>query len=94
VPETWLIPRDVARDAQGNVLDRNEPVLAGCEVLARLVTDWHVYDATSGLDDQPPLALPATGDLVAKLPSEIQNRLSNEVNERRNPTKTPSTTPS
>ncbi|NUS29188.1 MAG: hypothetical protein HOV92_33920 [Streptomyces sp.] len=52
---------------------------AGLAILAKLVIGWHVYDATSLDDDQPPLGLPATPDLVAKLPMEIQNRMAAEL---------------
>jgi hypothetical protein len=52
---------------------------AGLAILAKLVIGWHVYDATSLDDDQPPLGLPATPDSVAKLPMEIQNRMAAEL---------------
>lgn len=53
-------------------------------VLARLVIGWHAYDA-SFFDpenpdaDQPLLPLPATPELVAKLPLEILTRLADEL---------------
>lgn len=58
---------------------------AGYEVLARMVTAWHVYDATDTSDDQQPLPLPATPELVAKLPVEIQNRMATEWQAVANP---------
>ncbi|MFE5582562.1 hypothetical protein [Kitasatospora sp. NPDC056531] len=58
-----------------------EAFQAGIAILAKLVIGWHVYDATSLDDDQPPLPLPATADLVAKLPMEIQNRMAAELKE-------------
>jgi hypothetical protein len=91
VPVTVLRTRQVARDANGEALDPADEQLAVFEVYADLIVDWHVYDATSIDEDQPPLPLPATAELVGKLPLEIQERISEEVNERRNPTKTPTT---
>lgn len=52
---------------------------AGIAILAKLVIGWHVYDASSTDDDQPPLPLPATPDSVARLPMEIQNRMAAEL---------------
>lgn len=91
VPAETLLRRNVPTGTDGEPLDPAEPIGAGCEVLSRLIVDWHVYDATATGDDQPPLPLPATEDLVRRLPSEIQNKLSAEVAERRNPTPTPNT---
>lgn len=75
VPLQDLIPDDVP----GNEADSAANLRAGMAVIARLVQAWHVYDATSLADDQPPLPLPATPELVAKLPMEIQNRISEEI---------------
>jgi hypothetical protein len=57
------------------------------EIIAKLVVSWRVYDAThmeldptSGQPtDQPLLPLPATPDLVRRLPGAIVNRLAEEV---------------
>lgn len=50
-------------------------------VVARLVKAWHVYDGTSDDDDLPPLGLPATAELVAKLPFPILNKISEALKE-------------
>lgn len=73
-----LTPRDVAVGPNGQPIDQAEATRAGHEVLAKMVIGWHVYDATDASDDQPLLPLPATPDLVAKLPVEIQNRMAAE----------------
>ncbi|MQS14523.1 hypothetical protein F7Q99_20200 [Streptomyces kaniharaensis] len=52
---------------------------AGLAILAKLIVGWHVYDATSTADDQPPLPMPATADSVGRLPMEIQNRMAAEL---------------
>jgi hypothetical protein len=91
VPTDQLIPRDVDTDAQGNPLDKEDARLANSEPFARLIVNWHVYDASVEADDQPLLALPATAQDVLNLPLEIQNRLIEEVNRARNPTRTPAT---
>lgn len=59
--------------------DQQAAFKAGLAVLAGLVIGWHVYDATDTADDQAPLPLPATPELVAKLPMEIQNRMAAEL---------------
>ena len=65
-------------------------------VYASLIVSWRAYDAsaplTSETDEQVLLPSPATADLFAKLPLEIQNRIADVVRERQNPTKTPTTT--
>ncbi|MFD0405621.1 hypothetical protein [Kitasatospora sp. NPDC127116] len=73
VPSQELMP-----DAPDNATT-SEAFQAGLAILAKLVIGWHVYDATSLDDDQPPLPLPATAELVAKLPMEIQNRMAAEI---------------
>jgi hypothetical protein len=91
VPFDNLQPRQVAHDANGEPIDKQDAYLAMYEVYARMIVNWHVYDATSLDDDQPELPLPATAENFAKLPLEVQNRVADEVNMRRNPTRTPST---
>ncbi|MEY9937292.1 hypothetical protein [Streptacidiphilus sp. MAP5-3] len=57
----------------------------GLVVLARLVVAWHVYDATDLNEDQALLPLPATPELVAKLPVEIQTTMGEAIKAVRNP---------
>ncbi|MBS2531567.1 hypothetical protein KGQ20_02150 [Catenulispora sp. NF23] len=56
--------------------EQADPARFSREVIARMVTDWHVYDAFDDAADQAPLPLPATPELVAKLPVEIRTALS------------------
>jgi hypothetical protein len=94
VPTDQLNAREVQLDAQGSPVDPEDAKLAGREVLARLVVDARVYDASVEAAEQPLLALPLAPGDVAKLPLEIQNALITEVNNARNPTRTPgSSTP-
>ena len=51
---------------------------AGFEVIAGLIVDWHVYDATLD-DDSPAMGLPATPDMVRVLPMEIASAISSEI---------------
>ncbi|BFP50030.1 hypothetical protein KCMC57_63980 (plasmid) [Kitasatospora sp. CMC57] len=53
---------------------------ASYEVIARVVTAWTVYDATSNDEQQPLLGLPATPELVAKLPRPITERIIDLLN--------------
>lgn len=58
-------------DAQGGEKD---PALFSREAIARMVTDWHVYDAFGVDADQEPL--PATPRAGGQLPVEIRTTLS------------------
>lgn len=60
----------------------------GFAMVAKLIIGWHVYDATSTQAEQPLLPLPATPELVRKLPMEILTRLMEEVG-KVNPQKLP-----
>lgn len=60
--------------------ERADPARFGREVIARMVVDWHVYDAFDDGDNQAALPLPATPDLVARLPIEIRTALSKALN--------------
>ena len=53
-----------------------DPARFSREVISRMVVDWHAYDAFDDNPDQAPLPLPATPELVAKLPVEIRTSLS------------------
>ena|SRR5215469_10874466 len=75
LPGEELIPRDVTlKDADGN-LDEEAVKAATFELLASLVTDWHVYDGAAD-DDSDPLPLPATAAAFRSLPFEIFDRVS------------------
>jgi hypothetical protein len=73
--------QELMGESPDQAADETAQFRAGLQVLARLVVGWHVYDATSTADDQPPLPLPATADLVAKLPMEIQNQMAARLQE-------------
>lgn len=77
VPLDQLVPGDVPTDENGEP-DREALTDATYAILAGLVTDWHVYDGTTD-EDSPALELPATVELVRKLPMEILNGLMTEV---------------
>ena len=98
MPFDSLRPKGVAYDANGQPIDQDQANRAMYAVYASLIVNWRAYDASVPLEDedteQPLLASPATAELFARLPLEIQNRIADEVRERQNPTKTPTTTPS
>lgn len=79
-----LNPGNIPLGADGRP-DEKAAEQAGYTVLARMVKAWHVYDATDDGDDQQPLPLPATPELIAKLPVEIQNRMAAEWKAVANP---------
>lgn len=79
MPTADLLPPELPQlDGES---DTEHSYRQGCVVLARLVAAWHVYDATDLGDDQAPLPLPATPELVAKLPMEIQNAMTEVLKE-------------
>jgi hypothetical protein len=78
VPLQDLMADDVPNLPDGT-LDSRGQFMAGMKIIANLVQAWHVYDATSMDGDQPPLPLPATPELAAKLPMEIQNAIAEEI---------------
>lgn len=89
-----LVPPNDLRPKGIDSEDEDEVMQASFEAIARLVVGWRVYDASAPIeldsdgqatDDQPLLPLPATAELVAKLPLEIINRLGEEVQQASNP---------
>ncbi len=88
-----LRPRDVAMRADGvTPVNMDDATDAMYETLSKLIVGWHVYDAsdfTLDVDGAPGiqavLPLPATPELVAKLPVSIIRRLSEEVTSAVNP---------
>lgn len=85
LPPSKLKPEGIRLDASGTPLNEDEAESAMYKVLASLVRDWHVYDASSDDDDQPLLELPATADAVGRLPLEIINRIAAELASAVNP---------
>ena len=70
------VPLEVLTGPEDASAGEKDPALFSREVIARMVTDWHAYDAFGVGEDQEPLPLPATPELVAKLPVEIRTALS------------------
>lgn len=80
LPPSMLEPSKRIRiKPDGTPEDEEAAAAAGYEVLARLVRDWHVYDATVLDDDQPVLELPATVDKIKRLPLDVVLRINAEV---------------
>lgn len=88
-----LRPREVALMPDGvTPVNMDDATNAMYETLAKLIVGWHVYDAsdlTLNEDGTPTaqalLPVPATPELVAKLPVAIVKRLSEEVTNAVNP---------
>lgn len=85
LPPKKLRPEGIALDASGNPKNEEEAEQAMYVVLAKLIQDWHVYDASSEEMEQPLLPLPATADLVSRLPMDIINKIANELASAANP---------
>jgi hypothetical protein len=71
-------PRTMPMDHLAPDVQGGDQALAR-QIAANLIRDWHVWDATSDEDEPPLLGLPATPELVAKLPMEVAARISEEV---------------
>ena len=74
------VPLEMLTGPEGSDSEKIDPALFSREVIARMVVDWHVYDAFGIGADQEALPLPATPELVAKLPIEIRTTLSKALN--------------
>lgn len=85
MPPARLRPNDIPVDGNGNPLNPEQAEFEMYRVLATLVKDWHLYDATSDDDDQPVLPLPATAELVACLPLGVINKMAEELAAATNP---------
>jgi hypothetical protein len=83
VPPSVLTADPVALGPDGMPVDQKAAELATYAVLARLIKDWRVYDAS--VDGISLLPMPASPDLIARLPLEIINRLGAEVSRAANP---------
>lgn len=87
MPPGELQARSVPTNPDGTPTDEQDALSAMHEIVAKLVMSWRVYDASVGdVDpttgkpvDQPLLGLPATPELVAKLPMEIINGISERM---------------
>jgi hypothetical protein len=75
------VPPSMLRVAGVNQDDPEAAEQAGYTVMSRLVTAWHVYDAGQNGEHQDRLALPATPELVEKLPLLIIEKLAEVVGE-------------
>lgn len=83
VPQSMLEPTHrVEVDANGKPVDRETAAAGSDEVMCRLIKDWLVYDASDvNADDMPLLPLPATPQVLAKLPVGIKMRLSKTISD-------------
>lgn len=77
VPMEKLIPADVPTDAEGE-RDKAAVTTSTYEMMAGLITGWHVYDATVD-EDTPALTLPATADSIRVLPMDIIKKIMEEI---------------
>lgn len=81
VPQSMLEPtKKIQLDADNKPVDRDAAAAGSDEVMCRLIKDWHVYDASDlDAEDMPLLTLPATPDLLAKLPLGIKMKVSKTI---------------
>lgn len=80
-PTEKLTPKDIEVDADGVPKDFREAEMATYEMFAGLIVGWRVWDGTDASSEPQTLALPATADLVAKLPIEIVKAIGDKISE-------------
>lgn len=90
-----LNPRLVSQDmltgtvevevVDGKPIDKQAATQNAYEVIAGLVRAWHVYDPADESEDPPRFPVPATADMVGKLPMAILTRLMTAINEAVDP---------
>lgn len=85
-----LTPQDVALDpATGQPVDTDLAAQRSREIIARLVVAWRMYDASdfsvdpdTGIPtEQAPLPLPATAELVRRLPMAAIQAINDKISE-------------
>ena len=92
MPPGDLVPENVELDENNQPTDLEAAKKANNGLLAKLIIGWRVYDASDiqidadGYElDQEPLPLPATAELVGKLPTAIFMAMIKEVTDAVNP---------
>lgn len=92
MPPGELAPENVELDDNNQPKDLEAAKAANNGVLAKLVIGWRAYDASDiqvdadgNLLPQEPLPLPATAELVGKLPAAIFMRMIKEVTDAVDP---------
>lgn len=92
MPPKLLMPPDIARGPDGQPLVPEEAEQRSREILARMVIRWRMYDASDfAVDDegfpleQAMLPLPATPELIEKLPLVVTHAMNTLIVEALNP---------
>lgn len=97
VPPTDLVPDDLPVGPDGTPLDQALAAQRSREIIARLIIGWRMYDASDfGYDpetglptDQQPLPLPATPELVDRLPMDVIREINKAIKEAVDPQSSP-----
>lgn len=93
MPPGELSPDDVELDAQGQPVKPEDASNSMYRIFAKLIIGWSAYDSSDFQIDpatghplpQAKLPLPATPELVKKLPTVIINRIAEEMTAAANP---------
>jgi len=87
VPMDELVPQDLPRGTDGEVLDKQLAEQRSREIIAKLVVGWHMFDATDfRVDpttgdplDQALLPMPATPESVRRLPMVVTQKINEAI---------------
>lgn len=92
MPPSALRPREIPVDADGKPINEEDAMTAMYEIVAGLVIGWRAYDASNievdaagNVQPMSLLSLPATPDLVKRLPMEIINQIADQIKQAANP---------
>lgn len=85
LPPDFIRPKDIPVGPDGMPLNPADAENEMYAIISRLIRDWCVYDATSDDDNQPRLPLPATPELIRKLPMMIITKITEELAKAVNP---------
>ncbi len=88
MPLSMLQPRTQVRidPNTGEPVDPELAIDGAFEVAARLIVAWNVYDPFDDSENPTPLPMPATAEVLKKLPQVITMRISEFVGKKLNPT--------
>lgn len=76
---------DVEIGPDGRPVDHNAAMNAGNATIAKLIVNWCVWDPDDESDDPAVLPLPATPEIVTKLPMAVVVGISEQIEQATNP---------
>lgn len=85
MPPSKLRPKVEVQIVDGKPVDEEAATRGGMEVIANLIVDWCVYDSMDFSENPERLSLPATYELLDRVPMAITTSISEILNKALNP---------